>query len=133
MPLVSIIIPYFNRSVLLQQTIQSILDQTYKHWEIIIIDDGSDKSELDILYYYALQDNIRVLFRTKEKKGPSSCRNIGIKNAKGNYIIFIDSDDLIGPYCLENRVKKMQIDSSLNLADKLVIELGCPVAKFRKS
>ncbi len=89
-PLVSVIIPTFNRSHLLEKTINSVLKQTFRDFEIIIIDDGSTDNTQILLNKYSLV-KLTVL---SENKGVSYARNRGIELAKGNYISFLDSDDL---------------------------------------
>lgn len=105
-PLVSVIIPTYNRAHIIQQTIESLLTQTYDSWECILVDDGSDDNTIEIIKNYSTKDKRFFCFVRPEinKKGPSSCRNIGIQKAKGDYIIFLDSDDLLASFCLEERV-----------------------------
>lgn len=112
---VSIIIPHFNRSQLLKQTISSVKEQTYKNWEIIIVDDGSDNNEFIKIKKYENEGNIKILKRSGGIKGPSSCRNIGVENAKGEYLLFLDSDDLLAPFCLEQRVAAMASSEQTNM------------------
>jgi len=104
--LVSIIIPTYNRAHLISETLDSIVAQTYTNWECIIVDDGSTDDTSVVLENYLNDKRFNFYKRTNNrKKGPSSCRNIGIENAKGNLIMFLDSDDLITTVCLENRLK----------------------------
>lgn len=102
--LVSIITPNFNGSKFITETIQSVISQTYEKWELIIVDDGStDDSENKIQPF--LSEKIHFVKRPQNrKKGGNTCRNIGIEQAKGDYLIFLDSDDILAPYCLEQRV-----------------------------
>ncbi len=105
--LVSIIIPCFNREDLLPATLDSVLNQTYANWECIIVDDHSTDTTPEIGIEYASRDG-RFIFlkRPKEKpKGAASCRNIGLEHAKGDYIQFLDSDDLLHPEKLEKQLK----------------------------
>jgi glycosyltransferase involved in cell wall biosynthesis len=104
--LVSIIIPIYNRAHLITETLDSILAQTYANWECIIVDDGSTDMTLDVVQHYQnLDSRFKCLIRPDYKtKGPSSCRNFGIDNSTGSYIVFLDSDDLLISTCLENRV-----------------------------
>ena len=98
-PLVSIIIPCFNRSNLLGETIESVLSQTYSKWECIIVDDGSTDNTPEVARKYADSDG-RFIFLNRPKespKGAASCRNVGIEIAKGDFIQFLDSDDLLHP------------------------------------
>lgn len=105
-PKVSIIIPSFNRRNLIEETIQSVINQSYKHWELLIVDDGSTDGSFAYLQYQAsINSRIKVWQRERLPKGASTCRNIALKNATGAYIIFLDSDDLLASHCLEQRTK----------------------------
>jgi len=98
-PLVSIIIPTYNRYDLLLGAIESIKNQTYKNFEIIIVDDGSiDKT-------CRLQSDKSVVYLHQKNKGPAAARNSGVKLAKGEWIAFLDSDDL---WCREKL--RLQMD-----------------------
>lgn len=88
----SVIIPVYNVELYINKCIDSILGQTYSNFELILIDDGSLDNCPAICDKYASQDN-RVIVIHKENGGLSSARNVGIKHAKGDYIIFLDSDD----------------------------------------
>ena len=101
--LVSIVIPHFNRSELLRQTLQSVARQTYEHWEVLIVDDGSSSDEFDCISRFADQ-RVRVLRRTGDVRGPSICRNQGAAASHGELLLFLDSDDLLAPWCLQQRV-----------------------------
>ena len=105
-PLVSIIIPTYNRVKIIGDTLVSIVNQTYLNWECIIVDDGSTDTTVDYINDYSKSDKrFNVYVRPKERrKGPSSCRNFGLEKAKGEFIIFLDSDDLLAIYCLEERI-----------------------------
>lgn len=101
--LVTIVIPHFNRSELLRQTLQSVARQTYEHWEVVIVDDGSSSDEFDCISRFADQ-RVRVLRRTGDVRGPSICRNQGAAASQGELLLFLDSDDLLAPWCLQQRV-----------------------------
>lgn len=94
---VSIVIPNYNRESLISETLDSIISQTYKNWECIIVDDGSTDRSVDVIQTYIKKDSRFILIERSADypKGANSCRNIGLENAKGNYIIFFDSDDLM--------------------------------------
>lgn len=106
-PLVSIIIPTYNRADLIGETLDSVLNQTYINWECIIIDDGSTDHSLVVIQKYSnIDSRFKYLSRPNyKKKGPSACRNYGIEKAKGEFVIFLDSDDLLAKTCLEYRIK----------------------------
>jgi len=111
-PLVSIIIPSYNRESLIGETLTSIINQTYTHWECIVVDDGSTDKSMDVLSQYNEKDNrIKVLSRERQPKGASVCRNIGLAKASGDYVIYLDSDDVLAPFCLEQRVTLFQQNS----------------------
>ncbi|GAA4029919.1 hypothetical protein GCM10022386_12220 [Flavobacterium cheonhonense] len=103
-PLISIIIPTYNREHALPKTISSIISQTYFNWECIIVDDGSTDGTA-ILCSDWIENDSRIQFikRGIPPKGASHCRNIGLAAAKGDYVIFLDSDDILLPHCLEQR------------------------------
>lgn len=105
--MVSIIIPNYNKAKVIEETLQSVFSQEYKDWECIIIDDQSTDNSVEVIQKYLDKDSRFSLYeRTDEKiKGPSTCRNIGIEKAIGEYIIFLDSDDLLANFCLEYRVE----------------------------
>jgi len=92
--MVSVIIPVFNSENTIEKTIQSVLNQTYNEYEIIIVDDGSTDNSVKIVKEFIKKNpdkNIKLL--TKNNGGVSSARNLGIKNACGEYVAFLDSDD----------------------------------------
>ena len=109
-PLVSIIIPTFNSSKHIKATLNSVLSQTYTNWECILVDDGSIDLTETISINYQEKDNRFQLYKRPEDlpKGPSSARNYGVTKAKGEYLIFLDADDLLATTCLENRVVQFQ-------------------------
>jgi len=115
---VSIIAPVFNTSKYLEEFIQSIIGQSYKNWELLLIDDGSTDNSASICKRYAQKDSRISLMRRPEsrEKGAQTCRNIGLENAKGYYVIFYDSDDIIADYALEQRVRYMQQNPDLDFA-----------------
>ena len=120
--MVSIIIPVFNREKALIDTLNSILGQTHPNWECILVDDGSTDDTLLIIDTYVLKDKrFKVFSRPNNRiKGPSTCRNIGLEKAKGDYIIYLDSDDLLAEFCLEERIKAFELHKD---ADFLVFEM----------
>ena len=110
MPKISIVIPFYNSEKYLYNCIKSILNQTCKDIEIICVDDGSSDSSKDIIYSF--QDK-RIRYFYTENKGVSYARNIGIKQVKGKYLLFVDSDDWIEPNtcdCLLSAMEKNNPD-----------------------
>lgn len=122
-PLVSIITPTFNRAHIISAMLNSVLKQSYVNWECIIVDDGSTDNTSQILSEYIKKDNrIHYFQRPQERiKGAPTCRNIGLENAKGDYIIYLDSDDYLLSQCLQDRVE--QFNKSADL-DFLVVPMG---------
>ncbi|HEX8575229.1 MAG TPA: glycosyltransferase family 2 protein [Flavobacterium sp.] len=121
--LVSIIIPTFNREILLTETLNSIKNQTYYHWECIVIDDQSTDFSVDLVKKIEKEDSrFKIFSRPNDKpKGANSCRNYGIEKATGDFIMFFDSDDLLKEDCLENRVFEINKNSDY---DMLVFSMG---------
>lgn len=96
----SIIVPVYNVEKYLDECIQSIINQTYSNWKLILIDDGSTDKSGTICLKYAEKDD-RIVYFYKENTGQSDSRNIGITKASGDYMIFVDSDDYIHGDSLE--------------------------------
>lgn len=105
-PLVSIIIPVFNAEPFLDETLRSVLHQTYENWECILINDGSTDNSWSILEKWA-RNNPKIKIFSKENEGASKARNFGIRHAKGEYIAFLDSDDLWLPIHLSTLIKNL--------------------------
>ncbi len=112
--LVSIIIPCFNQVQYLPAALQSVWDQLYHNWECIIINDGSTDNTEDVAKRWCEKD-ARFIYFFKENGGLSSARNLGLANSKGDFILFLDSDDLIAPEKLLLSVKSFMEDTSLDL------------------
>lgn len=92
--MISIIVPIYNMEKLLDRCIQSILEQSYQDFELILIDDGSTDRSLELCQKWAEQDS-RIIVKHKKNGGQASARNLGLDIAKGDYIGFVDSDDWI--------------------------------------
>lgn len=108
-PIVSIITPCYNSQDYIEETIQSVLDQTYQHWELIICDDCStDNSAKIIQSYVATDSRIKYLKTSKSSGSPTLPRNVAIKFAVGKYIAFLDSDDLWYPHKLDRQVEILE-------------------------
>ena len=107
--LVSVIIPFFNEKFYFEECIQSVLDQSYKNIEIIIINDGSKSEFLQILEKVKNKNPDKILLYHKENGGVSSARNLGIQKAKGKYISFIDADDVWLPNKIEHQINILRV------------------------
>ena len=106
LPLVSIITPCYNAAPFISQAIESVLAQSFGDWEMIIVDDCSSDDSLSIIQKYARIDSrIRYLRTDKPSGSPTLPRNMGIKEAKGRYIAFLDSDDIWLPNKLSDQLK----------------------------
>jgi glycosyltransferase involved in cell wall biosynthesis len=104
-PLVSVVIPSFNRSERLPHTVQSVLDQTCQDFEIVVVDDGSTDDTPRVLANLALQDRRVRHHRHGSNRGAQAARNTGITIARGSWIAFLDSDDRWLPLSLELRLR----------------------------
>ena len=101
-PLVSVIIPTYNRETLIRKAIDSVLAQTYRQWEIVVVDDGSEDNTKDVVLSYK---NENIFYIYQENRGIAAARNTGIKNSRGSFIAFLDSDDYWRPNKLEKQMK----------------------------
>jgi glycosyltransferase EpsH len=93
-PLISIVVPVYNAGLYLAQCIDSIINQSYKNLEILCINDGSTDDSIKILNQYKNRD-FRIIVIDKQNEGVSETRNVGLKKAKGDYLMFVDADDWI--------------------------------------
>ena len=114
---ISIIVPIYNVEKYLEKCIKSILSQTYKNLEIILVDDGSpDKCGMICDKYKEIDDRIIVIHQ--ENKGLSGARNTGLKNANGKYVCFIDSDDYINEHMIETLYENLiKTGSDISICD----------------
>lgn len=97
---ISAIVPVYNTEKLVGRCIDSVVAQTYPEWELILVDDGSTDGSLSVLKEYETKDS-RIKVIQQENAGPGLARNKGIQNTTGDYIVFIDSDDVIKPNYFE--------------------------------
>lgn len=105
---ISIITPAYNSEKFLGQTINSVLWQTYKNWEMIIVDDKSTDSTYEVAKKYAEKDSRIKVIQAEENGGAGAARNIAMDHASGKYYAFIDADDLWVPERLEKQIKFMK-------------------------
>lgn len=105
--MLSIIMPCYNQAQYIDEAIQSVVRQTYKDWELIIVDDGSTDDSFSIAKRYAQSDS-RIQVHSQENGGPSKARNNGARLAIGKYLLFFDSDDIILPTLLEEGIRYME-------------------------
>ena len=129
---VSVIIPVYNAEKYLVRTINFVLAQTYKNFELLLVDDGSKDKSADICKQFAASDE-RVKYIHKDNGGVSSARNVGIEKATGEYIAFMDDDDGMRPDYLEVHVNNigdcdLLLSSAISVKD---IENGGGVKNIR--
>ncbi len=106
--LVSIITPSYNSEKYISETIKSVINQSYSHWEMIIIDDLSTDNSVDIIENFLINDKRIILIKSDKNRGAGYCRNLGIQKASGQYHAFIDSDDIWYKKKLEVQISFMK-------------------------
>ncbi|MDS3859213.1 glycosyltransferase family A protein [Thermosynechococcaceae cyanobacterium BACA0444] len=106
LPLVSVIIPAYNAARFVQETLESVLGQTYQNLEVLVVDDGSNDNTVNIIEQLAQQDS-RIILIQQENAGVAAARNAGILQAKGEFIAPVDADDIWYPEKLAKQVVKM--------------------------
>ncbi|NHM03411.1 glycosyltransferase family 2 protein [Flavobacterium celericrescens] len=106
--LVSIITPSYNSAKFIAETIQSVQNQTYQNWEMIIVDDGSSDETESVVLSIIQNDNRIQFHKLSQNSGPAVARNTGIEKASGDYMTFIDADDIWFPTFIENNIKTIQ-------------------------
>lgn len=119
-PLVSIVIPCYNSSKFVAETIDSVLNQSYKNIELIVVNDGSTDNSLSIIQQFT--DN-RIQLISKENAGVSAARNSGFKKAKGEFIMFLDADDLIDSSFVEKAVITFQQNTKVDFITTNIINI----------
>ena len=114
----SVVMPCFNAGKYLREMLDSCLNQTFQDWELILVDDQStDTITRNIIEEYSNKDaRLKVLYRNREPKGGNTCRNIGISQARGQYLMVLDADDILSPTCFEKRVAFMEANQDCDYA-----------------
>jgi len=105
--LVSVIVPFFNAGKFLEETIASVFAQTYQHWQLLLIDDGSNDASTDIAKRYAQEYPEKVHYfdhAEHQNRGVCFSRNLGVKRASGEYVTLLDADDVWLPRKLERQL-----------------------------
>lgn len=121
--LISIIIPTYNRASLLPKAVNSVINQTYKNWELIIVDDGSTDNTKEIVRQFSNKDK-RIKYFYQENKGQPSAMNVGVKNSQGEFIAFLDDDDEWLPLKLEKQIYKILQDKKIGIVYTNSIVIG---------
>ena len=117
--MISIITPTYNRAHLLPRMVNSVINQTNKDWELIIVDDGSTDNTVEIVQPFL--NDTRIKYIKKENSGAAHTRNVGAENSKGGYITFLDSDDEAKPEWLQ------EVITEVNNSNSQLICCGCDV------
>ncbi len=113
-PLVSIILPTFNRAHFLPDAFEAIKEQSFSDWELIIVDDGSKDNTKEIVDKFKREISQKVIYLYQENKGPAAARNKGLEYARGKYIAFCDSDDIWLSHHLEKCVDALEKNSDID-------------------
>lgn len=121
--IVSVIVPCFNQADYLDESLQSVFDQTYTNWECIIINDGSTDATEAVTQDWCKKDD-RFKYLYKDNGGLSSARNYGIQNAIGEFILPLDADDRIASNYLALAIEKFKVESDLKLVYCKAIKFG---------
>lgn len=112
--MISVVIPLFNKEPIIERTVNSVLSQSFKDFELIIVDDGStDNSEDEVK---RIQDN-RIKIIEQKNGGPGKARNTGVRYAKGEWILFLDADDELAEGALEHLMNKTRLHPEANIID----------------
>ncbi len=139
-PLVSVLIPNYNKSLYLSETLDSVIAQTYPHWECIIVDDHSTDNSWEILESYSKKESrIKILKRPENRrKGGNAARNYAFELSSGEYVNWLDSDDRLNTIFSEEKIKSFAKDCNLDfvLSDIYSFDddvfLGLPIYDYDK-
>ena len=127
-PLVSVIIPIYNAEQYIKQTIRSVQEQTYRNWELLIIDNCSNDNTQQLISVYE-SSKIRIFRTERNSGGPAVPRNIGIKNANGEYLAFLDADDLWKNTKLEVQLRYLEKEDFVCSLASTIDTLGNVIRK----
>jgi glycosyltransferase involved in cell wall biosynthesis len=116
MPKISIIIPTYNSSLFLKRTVKSVLSQTFTDWELLMVDDCSTDNTAELIEEFTKQDSRIKLYKTPQNSGgPATAKNIGINNAQGEYVAFLDHDDEWLPEKLKKQLELFETSKNEKL------------------
>ncbi|MEO7366987.1 MAG: glycosyltransferase family A protein, partial [Gemmatimonadaceae bacterium] len=114
---VTLCIPSYNRANIVAETLDSILRQSRPDWEAVVVDDGSTDGSFEMIAGYARADSrIKLRKRDREPKGACTCRNLAVEQAAGRYVMFLDTDDLLAPFCIAQRVRVLDAAPNIDFA-----------------
>lgn len=126
MPLISVILTCYNKADFIQESINSVIKQTLKDWEMIIIDDASTDDSARMIDLMAKDSRIKLV-SNETNKGANYSRNLGLRMSESEYVMFLDGDDLLINTCFESRCKTVQKDPGLDL---YVFDMGVFIDKI---
>ena len=112
---VSVIVPSYNLGMYLGETLKSVKDQSFTDWECIVVDNGSTDNSVSVAQSFAEADARYLVKKLPLNEGVAAARNRGMALAKGQYLLFLDADDLIAPGYMQAAVEALDADPSLNL------------------
>lgn len=130
-PLVSIVVPYFNRADTIDETIESILWQTFTNFELIIVDDGSTDQESVVKLDRIATDYPSITIIKQKNQGVAAARNTGLEKARGKYLVCLDSDDVIDPTYIEKCLIVLELNQDIGLATSYRKHFGVVNEEFR--
>ncbi|WP_421763184.1 glycosyltransferase family 2 protein [Ekhidna sp.] len=125
-PLVSVIMPAYNAEMYIAEAIQSVLDQHYPNFELLIINDGSVDNTKKVIDSF---DDARIKYCEQKNKGVSTARNVGLDNMKGDFFCFLDADDMLTKSSLESRIRLFELDSTIDFVDGIVLSYDKTMTK----
>lgn len=114
LPLVTVIVPAFNYAHFISQTLDSVRGQTYQNWECVVVDDGSTDDTREVVARYVERD-ARIRYVHQQNSGLSAARNTGIKHSRGEFLQFLDADDLIEECKIEGQVEYLETHKDVDL------------------
>jgi teichuronic acid biosynthesis glycosyltransferase TuaG len=117
LPLVSVVMPVFNASLYLKEAIESVVNQTYTNWQLLIVNDGSFDDTEEIALSFS---DSRIAYIKQKNKGVGSARNVGLSSMSGDFFCFLDADDILPPKSIESRISKFFSNPALNFVDGVV-------------
>ncbi|GAA0434813.1 glycosyltransferase [Lentibacillus halophilus] len=132
-PLVTVFIPVYNAQNYIESSLNSIINQSYKKLDILVIDDGSSDNTLEILKAFRSQDNRIRILENENNKGIPYTRNRGLNNAKGEYLAVMDADDIAFTDRIKEQVSFMEIYKNIDVVGCNFIELGKKLFYKKKS
>lgn len=132
-PFISVVIPVYNAEKYIAETLQSVAEQTYTNYEIIIVDNASTDSSLDIVDSFSDKFKfLRVIRRKENSGGPALPRNVGAKHARGSYVAFLDSDDVWRSDKLEKQIKFM-LEHNYNFSSTAITRIDNLSQPYQKN